>query len=285
MTASTSSIGRTVTASVEVGVPPTVAFTAFTEELDSWWVRGPINAFDSSRAVAMICEPGVGGRLLEVYDEDTGEGLELGRITVWEPGVRVAWTSSLDDVSTTVRFDQTAGGTKVTVEATIPARGQDKGGTAWVRTVPKWFPAWCDRREQGPQRQPPLARLGVGLRYRRPAAAARWLTSTFGLRSPDPLPTGEDPLPHSEYGHPWIELRAGSASLIVLPLTDGDDGCEVPSRSETWIYVDDLDAHWAAARAGGAEVIQPIRSTGYRSYKAADLEGNHWVFLQATAAQ
>jgi hypothetical protein len=79
-------------------VDPGTAFTAFTEELDLWWVRGPINYFDAAKAIGMRCEPGVGGRLLEVYDEATGEGRELGRITVWEPGRWLAWQSSVDDV-------------------------------------------------------------------------------------------------------------------------------------------------------------------------------------------
>ncbi len=92
--------------SVSVGVDPATAFTAFTQELDLWWVRGPINYFDSARAVGMRCEPGVGGRLLEVYDEGTGEGRELGRFTVWEPGL--AWKSSVDDVEIEVRFVPTA---------------------------------------------------------------------------------------------------------------------------------------------------------------------------------
>ena len=52
----------------------------------------------------MRCEPGVGGRLLEVYDEATGEGRELGRITGWDHGVRLAWKSSVDDVAIEVRF-------------------------------------------------------------------------------------------------------------------------------------------------------------------------------------
>ncbi|MGH9251367.1 MAG: hypothetical protein ACRD0W_17870 [Acidimicrobiales bacterium] len=62
---------------VEVGVNPDTAFTAFTDELDLWWVRGPINSFGAEKLVALRCEPGVGGRLLEVYDEDSGEGCSL----------------------------------------------------------------------------------------------------------------------------------------------------------------------------------------------------------------
>lgn len=57
-----------VSSEVEVAVDPDTAFVAFTEELDLWWVRGPINHHAAGRCLAMRCEPGVGGRLLEVYD-------------------------------------------------------------------------------------------------------------------------------------------------------------------------------------------------------------------------
>jgi len=104
---------RSRTSRVEVAVDPLTAFMAFTDELDLWWVRGPINAYDSGRLVAMRCEPGVGGRILEVYDADTGDGLELARITDWEPGRHLAWQSSLDDVRIDVRFEASPTGTLV----------------------------------------------------------------------------------------------------------------------------------------------------------------------------
>ena len=102
--------GRSRSSMVEVAADPLTAFAAFTDELDLWWVRGPINAYDSGRLVEMRCEPGLGGRILEVYDAESGEGLELARITVWEPGRRLAWKSSLDDVTIDVRFDPSADG-------------------------------------------------------------------------------------------------------------------------------------------------------------------------------
>jgi len=142
----------------------------------------------AARALGMRCEPGVGGRLVEVYDGATGEGYELGRITVWEPGKRLAWASSVDDVEIEVRFEATASGTDVTVEATIPDDGADRGGTAWVRVVPKWFGPWIARRDSAPGPQRELARLAVGVYYEKPATAARWLASAFGFESPDPLP-------------------------------------------------------------------------------------------------
>ena len=41
---------QTVSSEVEVAVDPDTAFAAFTEELDLWWVRGPINHFAGGRS-------------------------------------------------------------------------------------------------------------------------------------------------------------------------------------------------------------------------------------------
>jgi len=51
------------------------------------------------------------------------------------------------------------------------------------------------------------------------------------------------------------------------------------------VFVDDLDAHLARARAEGATILTDIHQYGYRSYEAADLEGNHWTFAQARPTQ
>ncbi len=274
----------TVSTAVHVCVDPATAFVAFTEEIDQWWVRGPINAFDSSRALAMRCEGGVGGRFIEVYDADSGEGLELGRITTWEPGERLSFTSSVDDVHIDVRFTATDDGTEVRVDATIPTGGREAGGTAWVRVTERWFAAWCTRRDRVSGPQPPLGRLGVLVNYASPGAAARWLSDAFGLASPSPLPTEADPLPRGDYGLPWIELRAGTCSIIIGEL-DSPVPPEQPATHEPWVYVDDLEAHLAHATTSGATILSPIRHTGFRAYTAADLEGRRWTFLQANPAQ
>jgi uncharacterized glyoxalase superfamily protein PhnB len=189
----------------------------------------------------------------------------------------------VDDVEIEVCF--TAVGrdrTAVTVEATIPPQGVDRGGTAWVRVVPKWFGRWCRRRLTAPRPQPELARLAVGVCYEKPAAAARWLADAFGFESPDPLPEGADPLPEGEYGHPWIEFRVGNASLMVFKAEAATVG---PPTHEAWVAVDDLDAHLVRAEGRGAKIVQPIRQTGFRAYTAEDLEGRRWTFVQARPQQ
>lgn len=272
--------GRLVSSRIEVAVDPPTAFRAFTEELDYWWVRGPINHHDGGRALAMRCEEGVGGRLLEVYDDASDDALELARITAWEPGRRLAWRSSVDDVETEVRFDASPSGTAVEVVARIPGGGQDRGGTSWVRVVPKWFGAWCARRECAPRQVSDLARLALGVYYARPAAAARWLAETFGFCGPDPLPEGTDPLPEGGHGHPWIEFRLGNSSLMIFKLEAARPGGTAVHNP--WVYVDDVEEHYCHSVAAGASIVEELHSPwGLPFYVAVDPEGNHWTILQA----
>jgi hypothetical protein len=272
---------RTAASSVEVAADASTAFTVLTEELDLWWVRGPINAYDSGRLVAMRCEPGVGGRILEVYD---GDELELARVTVWEPGRRLTWESSLDDVTVDVRFDPIATGTLVRLEASVREGGEDRGGSSFVAVTPAWLAAWMRRRDGAAKAPRELARLALTLHYARPAAAARWLAEAFGFEAPSPLPNGDDPLADDVYGFPWVELRAGNASLIVEPLAgppvDHTQVTHVP-----WVFVDDLEAHRARARGSGAAIVEEIGKHGFTSYVALDLEGRRWRFAQARPTQ
>lgn len=264
-----------VTSSVEVAVDPAIAFRIFTEEIDCWWVQGPINFYDSSRAYGKRIEPGVGGRILEVYDASSGEGLELARITVWEPGARLAWQSSLDDVGIEVFFEGTASGTVVRVQATIPDGGIDRGGTSWVRMTPVWLGAWVAKRDRVPHEPLRLSRLALGVHYARPAAAARWLRDVFGFE-----PAGNIPEAEPEGDHTWIEFHIGAASLFVFRRSGGSpEGMAVTHTP--WVFVDDLDDHFAHAEASGAHIVTGITQHGARAYEAADLEGNHWTFAQA----
>jgi uncharacterized glyoxalase superfamily protein PhnB len=273
--------GRAVSSSVEVGVDPDTAFTVFSAELDLWWVRGPINHHAAGRARAMRCEPWVGGRLLEVYDDEAGDALELARITVWEQGKVMAWHSSLDDVDTEVRFEPSGAGTLVQVTARI--RGQDRGGSSWVRVVPSWYGSWCARRDHERPVVRDLSRLALAISYTRPAAATRWLADVFGFESPGPLPEGTDPLSEDARGHPWIEFRLGDGSLMIFKRETGDD----PSSTHVpWVYVDDVEAHFARSTAAGATIVEPLANPwGLPMYTAEDPEGHRWTFAQARPTQ
>jgi uncharacterized glyoxalase superfamily protein PhnB/uncharacterized protein YndB with AHSA1/START domain len=251
---------RAATAEVEVAADPERAFAAFTEEIDSWWVRGPINFFDSGRAVAMRIEPGVGGRILEVYEDDA---LELGRITAWEPGVQLAYRSSVDETEVDVSFDAVDGGTRVRVTQTLLPDGE-KALYFWQNTL-RWFGSWFDE-----PRPKEIAPLSIALYYKDPLAAARWLQRVFQLRSwSDNLETSE--------GH-WIEFHHGNVAILLFEIEGERNGAHTDMP---WVYVDDLDAHFAHAQAEGATITTEIHQRGYRAYTAEDLEGRRWTFAQA----
>jgi uncharacterized glyoxalase superfamily protein PhnB len=219
-------------------------------------------------------EPGVGGRVLEVYDDATGDGLELGRITVWEPGSRLVYRSSVDDTEVDIRFEPVVGGTRVRVDHyVLPGGDAEQAGLFWPNVL-HWLVPWCaDRDTARPPRR--LAPLGVGLHYQDPPAAARWLAAVFGLSSWDKIPAeGEQ--------SSWIELHVGNAEVLLFQ-ADGKWSPE-PVSHTVWVYVDDLDAHFAHASAGGATIVSGIQQHGYRSYTAEDVEGHRWTFVQASPA-
>jgi uncharacterized glyoxalase superfamily protein PhnB len=47
-----------------------------------------------------------------------------------------------------------------------------------------------------------------------------------------------------------------------------------------YVYVNDIDAHFARSQAAGAEIVVPLKETDYgsREYSARDLEGHLWHF-------
>jgi hypothetical protein len=147
--------GNAVTVTVEVAVDPAAAFAIFTEEIGQWWKPGPINWNDSERAVGIRIEPGVGGRWIEVHDASTGEGIECGRITVWEPGSRLVFLyrdagHHIDDTEVEVRFEEVEGGTRVTLEhrgwervaREFAARSRDIKRYGWLQIM-SWYSEWA----------------------------------------------------------------------------------------------------------------------------------------------
>jgi len=266
----------TMSSEVEVAVDPATAFDVFTEEMDLWWVRSPISFFEGWKAVEKRCEPGVGGRLLEVYDDEDAS-LELGRITVWEPGARLAWISSVDDAEIDVRFEPSASGTVVRVTGTVQPGGHGGAGLAWVRVGPPWLAAWVARRDRVAHEPVTLDRLAVAVYYAKPVTAAHWLHDVFGFEFPgNDLPAVEEEWDFTG----WIEFHVGHCSLIVLKADGARPEVAEPTHVP-WVFVDDIDAHFARAEAGGARIVEPIHEHGYRGYVADDLEGHRWTFAHA----
>ena len=110
-----------VTVSTQVDVDPETAFRIFTEDVDAWWQRGPGQRFGGERRGVLRFEPGVGGRLVEVFEDDAG-AYEVGRVRIWERGARLVFGFRAlafqpgEETEVEVRFEPTSGGTRVTLE-------------------------------------------------------------------------------------------------------------------------------------------------------------------------
>ncbi len=106
-----------VVVSIEVALPPPRAFALFTEEVDAWWGRGPKYRNRDVPSVLRF-EPGVGGRLVEVYAD--GE-FQVGEISAWEPGARLvmSWHPTNfapgETTEVEIRFEACSAGTRVRV--------------------------------------------------------------------------------------------------------------------------------------------------------------------------
>ena len=124
-----------VRALTTVPLAPEEAFALFTDEVDTWWRHGPrFRAAIDGKEGVMRFEPGEGGRLLEVYDQESVESFELGRILVWEPGKRLVFLLGGRDFApdewteVEVRFEAVERGTRVSVEHYgFDELGQDHG--------------------------------------------------------------------------------------------------------------------------------------------------------------
>ena len=263
-----------VTASVEVSVDPETAFKIFTEEINSWWVRGPINFFDGARAAAIRFEPGLGGRFLEVYDDAAGDALEIGRITVWEPGKRLVYRNSLDDTEVDILFEATRGGTRVLLEQRLVPGGEKAFFNSSWESVLGWFGDRADWPGGAAPAQRDLPRVSPVLYYKDVQAAIEWLVAMFGLRAR-----------HRGKMTDFGELALGDAVIMLRGLEGPGEQKRDGITHSVYCYVDDLEGHFERAKAGGAVIVDEIKGHGDRVYVADDLEGHRWTFAQSRPTQ
>ena len=115
------------------------------------------------------------------------------------------------------------------------------------------------------------------LLYEDTGAAVDWLTRTFGFRERMRMPDESGRVTHAE-----IELGDG---VVMLGTPGGDYRSPKRLGAKTqfvYVYVDDVDEHFARARDAGATIIRELsdQSYGDRNYGAEDLEGHEWYFGQ-----
>lgn len=122
------------------------------------------------------------------------------------------------------------------------------------------------------QDAPITASLFPALRYQDAPAAADWLERAFGFERKMIVPGPDGGVAHAE-------LRFGNG-LVMFGSAPPDPGNPWTQESGIYAVVDDVEAHYARARAAGAEIVRPLADTGYgsREYTARDCEGRLWSF-------
>jgi uncharacterized glyoxalase superfamily protein PhnB len=116
------------------------------------------------------------------------------------------------------------------------------------------------------------------LRYEDAPAAIEWLERAFGLRPGLVVPGEDGSIAHAE-------MSIGNGGIMLGSTKDYDLGMASPrsiggGTQSIYVIVEDPDAHFARARAAGAEIIRELTDQEYgsREYSARDPEGHVWTF-------
>ena len=123
-------------------------------------------------------------------------------------------------------------------------------------------------------RSVPVDTVFPHLNYANLAEAIDWLSRTFGFQE------------HFRYGDSvaGAQMHLGHAWIMVGSSRPGRTS---PAELGGWtqmltIFVDDVDGHYARAKAAGAKIVEELHETEYgeRQYGVADLEGHRWLFAR-----
>jgi uncharacterized glyoxalase superfamily protein PhnB len=119
-----------------------------------------------------------------------------------------------------------------------------------------------------------MSRIYPVLRYRDAPAAIAWLENAFGFERHEVHTDDDGNVAHAE-------LFYGDDDVLGLSSERPDDRFG-EHAGQGWIYmvVDDPEAHYARAKAAGAEIVMELADQDYgsRDYSARDPEGNLWSF-------
>ena len=117
------------------------------------------------------------------------------------------------------------------------------------------------------------------LYFRELASALDWLSKALGFETRSKLAGPDGAIVHAE-------MQLGDAVIMLGPPSDEEktrSPSDLPAVSQSlYVYVDDVDAHFANAKAQGATItLEPEdKFWGDRMYYAQDCEGHHWNFAQ-----
>ena len=119
--------------------------------------------------------------------------------------------------------------------------------------------------------------------------AMDWLARAFGFRERARVTSSEGRLSHGE-------MEAGDGVIMLAtPTPDYEgprhhrEGCEPASKWSSvpyiidgvLVYVGDVSAHFERARKAGATILSEVeQAVDGKRYRAEDLEGHRWMFVE-----
>ena len=118
------------------------------------------------------------------------------------------------------------------------------------------------------------------LLYEDGAAAIEFLTQAFGFREERRM-TGSAGGLHAE-----LEVAPdGGWIFLGQPTGDFRNPAVAGRTSQVYVLVDDVDSHYARAKAEGARITEEPNDLpfGHRRYGCADPQGHEWSFAQPIA--
>jgi uncharacterized glyoxalase superfamily protein PhnB len=126
------------------------------------------------------------------------------------------------------------------------------------------------------------ARVSIipALRYKDAKAAMEFLCTAFGFIQNAVQEDRDGSIAHAQLTH-------GNGMIMLGSAKDSEYGGLVRRPSEVgsvtmsvYVVVDDADAHFARAKAAGAQIIRAPETEDYggRDYTCKDPEGNVWTF-------
>ena len=112
------------------------------------------------------------------------------------------------------------------------------------------------------------------LKYKDGPTAIRWLQKAFGFREHVVYKA-----PDGSVAHAQLTLDEGMVMLGSAGKPDAKNPWTT-ERQGIYVCVDDIDAHYAAAKSAGVEIVRELANTDYgsREYSARDLDGHLWSF-------
>ena len=118
------------------------------------------------------------------------------------------------------------------------------------------------------------------LLYEDGAAAIEFLTQAFGFRE-ERRTTGSTGGLHAE-----LEVAPdGGWIFLGQPTGDFRNPAVAGRTSQVYVLVDDVDSHYARAKAEGARITEEPNDLpfGHRRYGCVDPQGHEWSFAQPIA--